>query len=223
MATAASRSRSPSFLRAKYILFGVIGFLVSYVLIHNESFLVDSKDAFWQHIHPFRWYLLPHGMAGACVILLGPLQFSQRLRGRFTALHRAIGRIYIASAMILAPLGAYIQYFQERTGAPRSFTVAGVVDAVLLMTTTGIAYAFILNRKVQQHREWMTRSYAVALVFLEVRVIGGVTGWDRDPANVETIVWTCLGLALLVGDIVLQLQSLLQKRSAGRATPAEPR
>jgi uncharacterized membrane protein YozB (DUF420 family) len=42
------------------------------------------------------------------------------------------------------------------------------------MTTTGIAFACILNGKVQQHRQWMTRSYAVALVFLEVRVIAGV-------------------------------------------------
>ena len=115
--------------------------------------------------------------------------------------------------MILAPLGAYIQYFQERMGAPRSFSVAGVVDAVLLMLTTGIAFAFILNGKVQQHRQWMTRSFAVALVFLEVRVVQGVTGWENlGLAATETVVWSCLAFSLLSADIVLQMQELWRSR-----------
>jgi uncharacterized membrane protein len=79
---------------------------------------------------------LPHGLAGACAILLGPLQFSDRLRQKFTKLHRVTGRIYIVGAAVLAPLGAYIQYFNERIGEPRSFTIAAGVDAALLMVTT---------------------------------------------------------------------------------------
>jgi len=49
---------------------------------------------------------------------------------------------------------------------PPSTPLAAAVDAFLVMTTTGIAQACILNGKVQQHRQGMTRSYAVALVFL---------------------------------------------------------
>jgi uncharacterized membrane protein len=212
MATVASPTPGASLLKPKYVLFGLIGLMIAYVLVHDESFLFRPQDPVWQHYHPFRWYLLPHGLAGACVILLGPLQFSNRLRRRYTALHRATGRIYIAAAMVLAPLGAYIQFFEESMGEPRSFTVATLVDAVLLMATTGIAFAFILKRKVQQHREWMTRSYAVALVFVEVRVIGGLTGWD-----IETIVWSCVGLALLVGDITVQAQNWPRSAPTRRA------
>jgi hypothetical protein len=58
----------------------------------------------------------------------------------------------------------------------------------------------------------MTRSFAVALVFLEVRVIGGLTGWE-SPAATETIVWSCLAFALLAADIVLQLQESRRTRS----------
>ena len=50
---------------------------------------------------------------------------------------------------------------------------------------------------------WMIRSYAVALVFVEVRVIGGLTGWSP-----ETTVWACVGLALLLGDLVVQAQNM---------------
>jgi uncharacterized membrane protein len=187
--------------------------MMAYVLRHNESFLIHPNDPVWHHYHPFRWWLLPHGIAGACALLLGPLQFSDRLRQRFTKFHRVAGRIYVACALILAPLGAYIQYFQERMGAPRSFSVAGVVDAILLMATTGIAFAFILNGKVQQHRQWMTRSFAVALVFVEVRVVQGVTGWEHlGVAAIETIVWSCLAFSLLSADIVLQIQELWRSR-----------
>jgi len=80
-------------------------------------------------------------------------------------------------------------FFQERMGLPRSFSLAAAVDAALWMTTTGNAFVFILAGKVQQHRQWMVRSFAVALVFLEVRVISGVTGWENPGVAVdETIV-----------------------------------
>lgn len=216
MSTGAMLFQRISWLRAKYLLFALIGLMVAYVLRHNESFLIDAKDPVWQHYQPFKWWLLPHGMAGACAILLGPMQFSDRLRQRFTKLHRVVGRFYIAGAFIAAPLGTYIQYYEERMGGPRSFSVAAAVDAILLMATTGIAFAFILKGKVQQHRQWMTRSFAVALVFLEVRVIAGITGWESLAAT-ETIVWSCLAFSILLADIVLQWQ----ERRRTRPIPAK--
>jgi uncharacterized membrane protein len=220
MSTASISVPKASRVRTKYLLFGFVGLMVAYVLWHNESFLINRADPVWQHYKPFRWWLLPHGLAGACAILLVPLQFSDRLRARFTKFHRVVGRIYIAGALIVAPLGAYIQFFQERTGGPRSFSIAALVDAILLMLTTAIAFAFILNGKVQQHRQWMTRSFAVALVFLEVRGVAGVTGWERIPGAIETIVWSCLAFSLLSADIVLQVQELRRSRPA-RAVAAD--
>jgi uncharacterized membrane protein len=221
MSTASVSVPTASRVRLKYLLFAFVGLMIAYVLWHNESFLINRADPVWQHYKPFRWWLLPHGLAGACAILLGPLQFSDRLRQRFTKFHRVVGRIYIAGALIAAPLGAYIQYFNERIGGPRSFSIAALVDAILLMLTTGIAFAFILNGKVQQHRQWMTRSFAVALVFLEVRVVAGVTGWERIPGAIETIVWSCLAFSLLSADIVLQVQELRRSRPVARAVAAD--
>src|SRR5262245_13766541 len=153
--TALLRLRWP---RPKYLLFAFVSLMFAYVLRHNEYFLVEPNAPVWQHYQPFKWWLLPHGLAGACALLLGPMQFSDRLRQRFTRLHRVLGRIYVAGALIAAPLGAYIQYFEERIDGTRSITLATVVLAFLWMTTTGIAFAFILKGKVQQHRQWMTRS-----------------------------------------------------------------
>jgi uncharacterized membrane protein len=210
MSTVLLTSRRPrSWLRPKRFLWGIFALMLAYVLYHDESFLVHPKDPLWHHYEPFKWWLLPHGIAGACALLLGPMQFSDRVRHRFRQLHRVVGRIYVAGVFVAAPLGFYIQYFQERMGDPRSFSIAGAVDAALWMISTGIAMAFILKGKVQEHRQWMTRSFAVALVFLEVRVIGGLGGWENlDVHANETIVWTCLAFSILSADLVLQWQQL---------------
>jgi len=206
--------RTRSWLRPKRFLWGTLGLMLAYVLYHDESFLVHPKDPAWQHYESFKWWLLPHGIAGACALLLGPMQFSDRLRDRFRRFHRVVGRIYVAGVFVAAPLGFYIQYFQERMGNPRSFSIAAAVDAALWMTTTGIAMVFILQGKVLEHRQWMTRSFAVALVFLEGRVIGGVTGWENlDIRATETIVWACLAFSMLFADLVLEWQGLGRQRS----------
>lgn len=200
--------------RAKHVVFTLIAGMAAYVLYHNERFLIDASHPVWQHYEPFKWWLLPHGVAGACVLFLAPLQFSDRLRARFTTLHRTIGGIYVTSVLILAPLGVYIQYLNEAQGAARSFTIAAVVDAALLMITTIIGLVFALKRMFTQHRQWMIRSYAVALTFFEIRFILGITGLDQpfDWAVLEVTVWTCVAFSILVGDLANQWYELATAR-----------
>lgn len=212
---------SKSMLRAKTYLFVFVGLMLAYVLYHNESFLIHPKAPIWLHYQPFKWWLLPHGIAGACALLLGPMQFSDRLRQRFTKLHRIMGRIYIGGVLIASPLGFYVEFFQERTGAPRSLSLAAATQATLWMATTVIALAFILQGKVQQHRQWMTRSFAVALVFLEVRVILGITGWENlGPAAVTTTVWACNAFAIPLADILLQWQDFRRRPASAKRSAA---
>jgi hypothetical protein len=205
--------RQPQF-RVKYVVFAFIAAMTAYVLYHNESFLINAAHPVWHHYEPFKWWLLPHGVAGACALILAPMQFWEGLRLRFTTLHRVIGSIYVAGALILAPLGAYIQFLDEAQGASRSFTVAATVDAILLMTTTGIGLVFALKRMFPQHRQWMTRSYAVSLTFLQIRFILGLSGMDQpfNWANTEVVVWTCVALSILVGDLANQWYELASAR-----------
>src|SRR4051812_8889323 len=205
-------------VRTKYVAFGVIGLMLAYVLLHNERFLIDPNDPVWEHYQTFKWWLLPHGLLGACALLLAPMQFSDRLRARFAKVHRVIGRIYVAGALGLAPLGAYISYIEEGIGQPRSFTIANSVDAALLMITTGIGFFFALKRMIPQHRQWMTRSYACALIFFEARFILGVTGWDRPPnfEIIETVVWVCVGFAVVIGDVANQVYELETRTRSAR-------
>jgi hypothetical protein len=204
--------------RTKYLVFAAIALMAAYVLYHNERFLIDPGHPVWNHYEPFKWWLLPHGLAGACALLLAPLQFAEGLRRRHSTLHRATGTIYVISAFILAPLGLFIQYLDEAQGAARSFTIETMIQSSTLMITTGIGCYFALKRQFDYHRQWMIRSYAVALTFLEIRVILGVFGLDQplDWHILETVVWSCVASSVLVGDIANQLYEghLARQRAA---------
>ena len=189
-------------INSKHVVFALIGIMSAYVLYHNERFLVEPTNPIWEHYQPFKLWLLPHGIFGAIVLLLAPLQFSDRLRRRFTRGHRILGRIYVIGVIVVAPLGAYIQYYEERLGFPRSFTVLAVVDAAMLMGTTAIAFVFAYKRKIALHRQWVMRSYAVALVFIEGRFVLGVTGWEVLGIEIaQAIIWACLALSILLADL----------------------
>ena len=207
--------------RGKYVVFALIAMMLAYVGVHNESYLIHRQDPFWQHIQPFKWYLFAHGVAGACALLLAPMQFSDRLRRKYVQLHRVVGCIYVTGTAIAAPFGFYIQYFHERMGSPRSFSFAAATQATSWILTTTIAMVMILRGNTEAHRKWMTRSFAVCLVFLEVRAVEGVTGWDTLGVSVdETVVWACNVFTLLAADLVLQAQELLRSRSVRRTLNA---
>jgi hypothetical protein len=209
--------------RTKHFVFAFIAAMSLYVLYHWERFLIEPSNPVWQHYQSIGWWLLVHGIAGGSALILAPLQFSDRLRARFTKLHRLVGRIYVTGVFLLAPLGAYIQYVDERlAGASRTFTIASTTDAVLLVITTGAGLLFALKRMIPQHRQWMTRSYAVALVFFEVRLILGVTALDQpfDFAIAETVVWICLAFAVLIGDVANQVYELQRMRPRIARAPA---
>ena len=209
-------------INAKHVVFSAIALASLYVLYHNERFLIDGSHPAWQHYAPFKWWLLPHGIFGAIVLLFAPLQFSDRLRQRFTRAHRIMGRLYVLGALLLAPMGAYIQYFQERMGAPRSFTILAIVDAAMLMSATALMLLFAVRRKIALHRQWATRSYAIALVFIAGRFVMGITGWEQLGIEVvQAIIWSCLALALVFADISIHWREI--KSALSKAQPAAPK
>lgn len=207
-------------INAKYTVFSLIAGASAYVMYHNERFLVDQSNPIWQHYAPFKWWLLPHGVFGAIVLVFAPFQFSERIRQRFTVAHRVMGRLYVLAAFGLAPLGAYIQYFQERFGAPRSFTVLSAVDAFMLIGATALAGLFAYKRKIALHRQWATRSYAIALVFIAGRFVMGVTGWEALGVEiVQAIIWSCLALSVVLADVSIHWKEI----RAAVAAPAKSR
>jgi hypothetical protein len=57
----------------------------------------------------------------------------------------------------------------------------------------------------------------MALVFLEVRVFEGVTGWGSSPEGDTLVAWTCVALGYPLADAVLQIEDFLRSGRSRRA------
>ena len=106
---------------AKWALFATMAVLAIAAIEADERFLINSADPEWKHIANFKWWLLPHALAGVTALLLGPFQFSERVRRGNPALHRLMGRIYIGAIVIASLLSIYITLaFEPRLHRPTS-------------------------------------------------------------------------------------------------------
>jgi uncharacterized membrane protein len=204
----------------KYSLFGLIGFMMLIVL-YRERVLLDPQAPIWDHYSVFKWWLLPHGLTGALALFLAPLQFSNTLRRRFLNWHRFIGRAYVTGVALAAPLGAWIEYIKYVHGiAPLRLLIASTGFATLFLVSTAIGFSMIRRHKIQAHRRWMTRSYAIALVFLEVRVVDQtpwlqkITKWPSTMLESHSVsdLWMFIVFSVACAELVLLTDGILKRQ-----------
>jgi Predicted membrane protein (DUF2306) len=106
-----------------------------------------------------------HALSGAVALVAGSLQLrlaTRLLRGR-RALHRRIGQTYLWAAWItsLSSLGV-AAFFDVTIAAKAMFATT----SLLWFATTTVGFLRIRQGRVRQHREWMLRSFALALFFV---------------------------------------------------------
>ncbi len=201
---------------AKHVLFAVLGLMTMFVLWNNERFFLNPAAPEWAHIDPIRWHLIPHGLGGALALLLGAVQFSTRLRGGYPGLHRLSGKMYIASAMIAAPVAIWMAFINS----PWFLTVFTIVQATTWILFTLAAYVCIRRGAVAYHREWMIRSYSIVLIFLEGRVLMAIPALARQGMDAIVLVnWACLAVTLVAVEALLRWREVFPAHRPGRATP----
>lgn len=144
-----------------------------------------------------------HMFASAWALAVGPWQFSSRLRRRALAVHRCAGRSYVA-AVVLGGLSAIALAPAAQTGA-----VAGLgfgLLGVLWVASTIAALVAVRGGDLTAHRQWMTRSFALTLAAVTLRVYlpaafaAGVPFTTSYPA----IAWLCWVPNLIVAELLLR-------------------
>ena len=181
--------------RFKTVLWVSLAFTVIFVFITSEVLLITDYPMYHTYrlqVIADRRLLIPHTLAGMFALLIGPLNFSSRLRLRHLQLHRVIGRTYAIAVFIGSFTG--IALAAGRPGLPGTS-----MQAAAWMVCTTAAVITARNRQIAQHRQWMARSYAVTFTFVSSRVLNL---WPRY--------WSHLGDVLsAVGVIAFTLASLL--------------
>jgi uncharacterized membrane protein len=181
--------------RFKTILWVSLGLTVLFVFVTSELLLITDYPmyhAYRLQVIADRHLLIPHTLAGILALLIGPINFSSRIRQHHLRLHRILGRIYVISVFVGSFTG--IALAAGRPGLPGTS-----MQAAAWMVCTTAAFITARNRQIIQHRQWMARSYAVTFTFISSRVLNL---WPRY--------WSHLGdVFSAVGVIAFTLASLL--------------
>lgn len=202
-------------LEPKHLLFAALGLMALFVIYNNERFIVDHSDPQWAYYFPVRWLLLAHGLSGAAALCLGVSQFSNRLRRRHARVHRTLGRSYVTAVVISAPLGIWVTILRNEL----PLRVAVITQASLWFLTTAVAFYCIRHRNIEQHRQWMIRSYAITLIFLTDRVFDAIPQLgDLDTDASPNIAWLCNVIAWVVPTFIIAWPNL--RRTAPPAVSA---
>src|ERR1700728_4224642 len=188
---------TPSSARSRFktVLWISLGLTALFVFVTSEVLLIADYPmyhAYRLQVIADRHLLIPHTLAGIFALLIGPINFSSRIRERYLKLHRVLGRVYVLSVFVGSFTG--IALAAGRPGLPGTS-----MQAAAWIVCTTAAFITGRNRQIAVHRQWMARSYAVTFTFVSSRVLNL---WPRY--------WSHLGDAFsAVGVIAFTLASIL--------------
>jgi uncharacterized membrane protein len=187
-----------------------IGFFVAvalpYLTLDQEVLARYSSRRVW---------LLAHIAAGAVALLTGPVQLWFGVSRRAMAVHRRLGLAYVASVGVGAVAAFYLA---AHTNLGWGFGAGITGLGIAWVVTTTLAIVAIRRGLVEQHQEWMTRSYVVTFAFVTFRTLWGVlqaAGIGTQHEQLAASSWFCWAVPLLVTEVVLQGRRIFGRRRLG--------
>ena len=209
------------------LLFAIFPVLISsgYLTFNPENFaFADQKATYTAHLT----MLMMHIIGAMLAILIGPFQFLPGIRkGRWLKVHRWLGRTYLLSVLFGGLGGLYMSRLSY--GGTLSHLGFGTL-ACLWLYTGYRAYRHIRNKEVEQHRQWMTRNYALTFAGVMLRIwvpLSGAAGIDFLTAYLA-ISWMCWVPNLLVAEWIIRRTLparrravILARREASRAVQTD--
>ena len=193
-----------SYVRLVIVLLLIV-FAGKFVVQHALPYFGFDKEAFGRYWN-FKWPLIGHISGGIVALFIGPFQFWKAFRNRYLTTHRWMGRIYLA-AIVTGTVSA--TYLAWTSGIRVNFSWALGLQCLAFVWITSAAMAFlsVMRGRIQQHREWMIRSYVITFAFVTFRflndspfVISLMQKFDeRGPA----VIWFCWTIPLFITEIVL--------------------
>jgi hypothetical protein len=169
-----------------------------------------------------RGWLLAHIAGGSIAMMLGLVQFIASVRSARPAVHRALGTIYLGAVMLASVAGFRIALAMP-AAVPADVrsrfmpvTIAFLALSVVWLTVTIAAYRRARQRRFDEHRAWMIRSYSLTFAAVTMRLLAPVFLFLFD----DPVTGTTAGL--LTWPLNLVVAEWLIRRS-GEPVPAAPR
>ena len=204
-------------IQAKHVLWVVFVLMALFVLLTRERSLLDPASFLRLRYAPVPLLMFAHGIPAALALVLGAFQFSSRLRQRHLQVHRVMGRIYVASVVIGAPVAVVVAL---KLPIPSLF-MAALFQAGGWIIATATALYCVRTGKIQQHKEWMMRGYPFAMAFVVNRVILAIPAVQgMGVFGVITVVWSSNAVACFLPSYVIAWQALAASNKTGKRNEA---
>jgi hypothetical protein len=142
-------------------------------------------------------------------LLTGPVQLWLGLADRRIDIHRRMGLAYLTGVVVGSVAAVYLAL---NTDFGWLFGAGLLALAVAWIVTTGMAFVAIKRLLIDQHKEWMIRSYVVTFAFVIFRVIFPAlqaAGVGTIPEQLAAAAWGCWAVPLLITEAVLQGRKIL--------------
>jgi len=168
----------------------------------DVNFLLTKQNLVHDYVWRTVFYI--HITGGMLAIALGPFQFIHKLRERYLNVHRSIGKIYVASILVIgAPTGLYMAFFANG-GAYASFGF--IIMSILWFYTTWMGLITIIKKQILQHQQWMIRSYAVTFSAVTLRLwvpfLSIACNWEHEEVVVITA-WISWLFNLIAAELII--------------------
>ena len=116
---------------------------------------------------------LVHIVPGMLFMILGPLQFSSRIRARHLRWHRWSGRVFVVCGLVIGISALVMSFGMPAIGGVNQAAATTLFGTFFLLALCK-AFWHIRRREVALHREWMIRAFSMGLAVAAIRPIIGV-------------------------------------------------
>lgn len=194
-------------------ILAVLAIALLWFFIQKAHYVTDySPASYSDYLWPRRAGLIPHLAGGVIAITAGLVQIWLGLTNRVARFHRVLGKVY-ATGVLIGSLGGF--YLALSIPAHLAYSAGLLALNVAWLITTGMALYAIRTRRIEQHREWMLRSYVVTFAFVTYRLTASaLRHWIQVPEDpiadeIDTIMaWACWAVPLLIAEPLIQLRSM---------------
>ncbi|OEF03957.1 DUF2306 domain-containing protein [Vibrio genomosp. F10] len=130
-----------------------------------------AAESFQERIHKGNLALFSHIICGSIALFIGAIQMSRRFRELSRTLHRNVGKVYLLAVSISAIAG--MEMALQADGGIIARLGFGTL-AVFWFVTGYLSYHTARNKKINEHRKWITYNYALTLAAVTLRILLGV-------------------------------------------------
>ena len=115
--------------------------------------------------------MLLHFIAGTILMVAGPIQLIPSLRRRFISVHRVVGRVYIAAALIASICATTFAILYGTSRGDHYEDAGNILFGTLVLVCAYQSYKHAaITKKIESHKLWSWRLYSLVLGALLYRL-----------------------------------------------------